>query len=52
MVALAETHPEYGWHSNVGYGTLAHRNALKRFGPTPHHRTTFAPVRECLAISI
>jgi len=52
MVALAETHPEYGWHSNVGYGTLEHRNALKRFGPTPHHRTTFAPVRECLAISI
>ena len=52
MVALADTHPEYGWHSNVGYGTLEHRNALKRFGPTPHHRTTFAPVRECLAISI
>jgi ribonuclease HII len=51
MIALAETHPEYGWHSNVGYGTLAHRNALKRFGPTPHHRTTFAPVRECLAIT-
>jgi ribonuclease HII len=52
MIALAETHPEYGWHSNVGYGTLEHRNALKRFGPTPHHRTTFAPVRECLAISV
>jgi ribonuclease HII len=52
MVALAETHPEYGWHSNVGYATLAHRNALKRFGPTPHHRTSFAPVRECLAITI
>jgi ribonuclease HII len=48
MLALAEAHPEYGWHSNAGYGTLAHRNALKRFGPTPHHRTSFAPVRECL----
>jgi len=51
MHALAETHPEYGWVTNVGYGTLAHRNALKRFGPTPHHRTSFAPVRECLVIS-
>jgi ribonuclease HII len=52
MLALAETHPEYGWSTNVGYGTLAHRNALKRFGPTPHHRTSFAPVRECLAASL
>jgi ribonuclease HII len=51
MIALAETHPEYGWTTNVGYGTLAHRNALKRFGPTPHHRTSFAPVRECFTIS-
>lgn len=48
MIALADQHPEYGWHSNVGYATPAHRNALKRFGPTPHHRTSFAPVRECL----
>ena len=48
MITLADLHPEYGWHSNVGYATPAHRNALKRFGPTPHHRTSFAPVRECL----
>jgi len=52
MQKLAETHPEYGWTTNVGYGTLAHRNALKRFGPTPHHRTSFAPVRECFAASL
>jgi len=52
MISLADLHPEYGWHSNVGYGTPAHRNALKRFGPTPHHRTSFAPVRECLAVTI
>jgi ribonuclease HII len=49
MLALAEIHPEYGWSTNVGYATLAHRTALKKFGPTPHHRTSFAPVRECLA---
>jgi ribonuclease HII len=52
MHALAETHPEYGWSTNVGYGTLSHRNALKRFGPTPHHRRSFAPVRECFATSL
>jgi len=51
MIALAETHPEYGWATNVGYGTAAHRKALKRFGPTIHHRTSFAPVREHLAAS-
>ena len=52
MTSLAELHPEYGWATNAGYGTAEHRNALKRFGPTPHHRTTFAPVRECLAASL
>jgi ribonuclease HII len=51
MIALADLHPEYGWHSNVGYATAAHRNALKRFGPTPHHRMSFAPVRECVPIT-
>jgi ribonuclease HII len=52
MHRLAETHPEYGWSTNVGYGTLSHRNALKRFGPTPHHRRSFAPVRECFEASL
>jgi ribonuclease HII len=52
MYALAEAHPEYGWSTNVGYGTQEHRNALKRFGPTRHHRTSFAPVRECFEASL
>jgi ribonuclease HII len=52
MVALADQHPEYGWHSNVGYATPKHREALKRYGPTPHHRTSFAPVRECIPASL
>jgi ribonuclease HII len=52
MLALAVAHPDYGWSTNAGYATLEHRNALKRFGPTPHHRVSFAPVRECLATSL
>ena len=32
---------EYGWYSNVGYGTLIHRQALLRYGPTAQHRLQF-----------
>ncbi len=42
---LAQTHPGYGWERNAGYPTAEHRNALARLGPTPHHRTSFMPVR-------
>jgi ribonuclease HII len=36
--------PGYGFASHVGYATAAHREALARLGPTPHHRRGFAPV--------
>jgi ribonuclease HII len=41
-------YPEYGWNSNAGYGSKQHRNAIKVHGITPHHRKTFAPVRQML----
>ena len=41
MYRLAETFPQYDWHSNKGYPTLAHREALRQHGLTPHHRRTF-----------
>ena len=41
MKALHVKHPEYGWDTNVGYPTAAHYDALRQFGPTPHHRTSF-----------
>jgi len=44
MTALAADHPAYGWDRNAGYGTPQHLQALRRFGPTPHHRRSFAPV--------
>ncbi|GIL39612.1 ribonuclease HII [Roseiterribacter gracilis] len=46
MKQLHEEHPGYGWSSNVGYATPAHRKALKALGPTPHHRMSFAPCRD------
>lgn len=39
-------HPGYGWASNKGYGSAAHLDALRRLGPTPLHRTSFAPVAQ------
>ncbi|MBS0541935.1 MAG: ribonuclease HII [Proteobacteria bacterium] len=46
MTKLAESFPHYGWHTNRGYGSAAHLAALRRHGPSPHHRRSFAPVRE------
>ena len=48
MAALHETHPNYGWSRNKGYGTPEHLSALTRHGPTPHHRRSFAPVHNIL----
>lgn len=39
-----ELYPGYGFGSHVGYGTEAHRKALKEFGVTPLHRKSFAPI--------
>lgn len=46
MCGLAEAHPHYGWERNAGYGTPEHLEALRRHGPTPHHRRSFAPVAQ------
>ena len=44
MRELARQYPEYGWERNAGYGTKLHMEALRLYGPTPHHRRSFAPV--------
>lgn len=41
MLELHEEYPEYGWNKNMGYATKVHQEALRKFGPTPHHRKTF-----------
>lgn len=33
--------PEYKWKDNKGYPTLKHREALKKFGISKHHRKSF-----------
>ncbi|MEQ8966987.1 MAG: ribonuclease HII [Azospirillaceae bacterium] len=51
MARLAADFPGYGWERNAGYGTAEHRAALTRLGPCTHHRRSFAPVSEALAIT-
>lgn len=41
MIELHEQFPEYGWNKNMGYATKVHREALKKYGPTIHHRKSF-----------
>ncbi len=48
MTTLAEENPGYGWERNRGYGTREHREGLARLGVSPHHRRSFAPVRQRL----
>ena len=48
MVDLAQHFPGYGWETNAGYPTAAHRAALKSHGVTPHHRRSFKPVHNIL----
>lgn len=48
MIQLAEQYPNYSWHKNMGYGTKEHIAAISEYGITPHHRRSFAPVRNFL----
>jgi ribonuclease HII len=48
MCGLATLFPGYGWETNVGYRSPDHLAALKRLGPTTHHRRSFSPVRMAL----
>lgn len=41
MRKLAEENPGYGWETNVGYPTKAHREAIRARGATAHHRMSF-----------
>jgi ribonuclease HII len=48
MMALDAEFPGYGWADNKGYGTPGHMRGLAALGVSPHHRRSFAPIRERL----
>ncbi len=41
MVEYDKIYPEYGFAENKGYGSAAHIEALRKYGPTPIHRRSF-----------
>lgn len=41
MLQLHKKFPQYAWDRNVGYPTKAHREAIREYGTTPHHRMSF-----------
>ena len=46
MLSLDGEHRVYGFAQHKGYGTQAHLQALRQFGPCAVHRRTFRPVFE------
>jgi ribonuclease HII len=46
MIELDLTYPQYGFAIHKGYCSTAHLAALRRHGPSPVHRRSFAQVRE------
>ena len=50
MVQLHELFPAYGFAQHKGYGTEEHLTALREHGASPHHRRSFAPVRELFGL--
>ncbi|MEZ5926619.1 MAG: ribonuclease HII [Hyphomicrobiaceae bacterium] len=51
MRELADRYPAFGFERHKGYGTAEHLAALRRLGPTPEHRRSFAPVAAALGES-
>ncbi len=41
MIELDSKYPIYGFGKHMGYGTKAHKEAILKYGRTPHHRKTF-----------
>jgi ribonuclease HII len=50
MVDYDRLYPGYGFAGHKGYATPAHRAAIRRLGPSPIHRTSWAPFRSSLNI--
>jgi ribonuclease HII len=56
VAEMVAAHPEwdaqYGFASNMGYGTAEHMKGLTEHGVTAEHRRSFAPVRAVLGLPL
>lgn len=41
LYEYAKEYPQYGFDKHKGYGTKAHTEALREYGPCPYHRMSF-----------
>jgi len=48
MLVLDAAYPQYGFSRHKGYPTAEHLSRLQRFGVSPVHRRSYAPVRKLL----
>jgi ribonuclease HII len=46
MTEMHEKYPHYNFKNNKGYPTLEHREAIKKYGPSPIHRFSFKGVKD------
>ncbi len=51
MVEYHGLYPQYGFDAHKGYLTKTHLEALRRYGPCPIHRKTYAPIRDIIESS-
>ena len=49
MISMEAAHPGYGFAAHKGYHAPIHVEALRRLGPSPIHRSSWAPIRRLLA---
>lgn len=55
MAELSTAAPAYGWAGNKGYGSAAHRAAIRQHGPDAQHRRSWnlgAPAQEPVAAGV
>ncbi|MDP5093021.1 MAG: ribonuclease HII [Polaribacter sp.] len=52
MEKIHQEFPNYFWNKNKGYPTIEHRNAIRKFGATIHHRKTFKLLPEQLKLEL
>lgn len=41
MTRIDADYPQYQWRKNKGYPTAPHREAIRQYGASPHHRMSF-----------
>ena len=51
MIQLAEKYPEYGFETNVGYGTKKHLKVISQLGICAEHRKSFEPIKSMVGFS-